>query len=69
MRGGAVLVRLNAAPVDGAANKELIAVLADALGIAKRNLTIISGEHSRTKKVRIEGTDASRLETLARREG
>jgi uncharacterized protein (TIGR00251 family) len=55
MRGGAVLVRLNAAPVDGAANAELIDVLADALGVPKRAVSIVSGERSRHKRVRIDG--------------
>jgi uncharacterized protein (TIGR00251 family) len=55
MRGGAWLVRLHAAPVDGAANAELIDVLADALGIPKRAISIMSGERSRQKRVRIEG--------------
>jgi uncharacterized protein len=55
MRGGALLVRLNAPPVDGAANAELIEVLADALGVPKRSVSIVSGERSRLKRVRIEG--------------
>jgi uncharacterized protein (TIGR00251 family) len=55
VRGEAWLVRLRAAPVDGAANAELIAVLADALGVPKRAVSIVSGERSRQKRVRIEG--------------
>jgi uncharacterized protein (TIGR00251 family) len=55
MRGDAVLVRLNAAPVDGAANAELIEVLADALEVPKRAVSIVAGEHSRQKRVRVEG--------------
>jgi uncharacterized protein len=54
-RGDAVLVRLNAAPVDGAANAELIEVLADALDVPKRAITIAAGERSRHKRVRVEG--------------
>jgi uncharacterized protein len=56
-RDGALLVRLAAAPVDGAANDELIALLAKALRIPKRDITIVSGERSRTKRVRIAGID------------
>jgi uncharacterized protein (TIGR00251 family) len=55
MRGDAWLVRLNAPPVDGAANSELIEVLADALGVPKRSVSIVSGERSRQKRVKIEG--------------
>jgi uncharacterized protein (TIGR00251 family) len=54
-RGDALLVRLHAAPVDGAANAELIEVLADALGVPRRAVSIVAGERSRHKRVRIEG--------------
>jgi uncharacterized protein len=54
-RGDALLVRLNAAPVDGAANAELIQVLAEAFGVSKRSVEIVSGERSRQKRVRITG--------------
>ena len=55
MRGDALLVRLNAAPVDGAANAELIEVLANALDVPKRAVSIVSGERSRQKNVRVAG--------------
>jgi uncharacterized protein len=55
VRGNALLVRLNAPPVDGAANAELIDVLADALDIPKRAISIVAGERSRQKRVCIEG--------------
>ena len=55
MRGDAVLVRLHAAPVDGAANAELIEVLADALGVPKRAVSILAGERGRQKRVCVEG--------------
>jgi uncharacterized protein (TIGR00251 family) len=57
-REGALLVRLNAAPVDGAANAELIEVLADALGVPKRAVSITVGERSRRKTVLIRGLSA-----------
>lgn len=38
LRDGALLVRLAAAPVDGAANAELIAVLAEAIGVPERRI-------------------------------
>jgi uncharacterized protein (TIGR00251 family) len=66
-RGDAWLVRLNAPPVDGAANAELIDVLSDVLGVPKRAVSIVSGERSRQKRVRIDGvTDelvAAKLKT------
>ena len=60
-RAGALLVRLNAPPVEGAANDELVEVIADALGVARRAVTIIAGERSRTKRVRIAGVAADHV--------
>jgi uncharacterized protein (TIGR00251 family) len=57
LRDGALLVRLAAAPVDGAANDELIALFAKALKIPKCDITIVSGERSRSKRIRIAGLD------------
>ena len=57
LRDGALLVRLAAAPVDGAANDELIALIAKTLRIPRRDVTIVSGERSRSKRIRIAGID------------
>jgi uncharacterized protein len=54
-RGDSLLVRLNAAPVDGAANAELIELLTDALDVPKRAVSIVSGERARQKRIRIDG--------------
>ena len=61
MRDGAVLVRLAAAPVEGAANAELIDLLARILGIPKRDITIVSGEHSRTKRISVTGMNRDQV--------
>jgi uncharacterized protein (TIGR00251 family) len=63
-RDGALLVRLNAPPVEGAANAELIDVLADALNVPKRAVAIISGERSRTKRVRVTGVAIEKAREL-----
>ena len=42
MRGDAWLIRLQAPPVDGAANEELISVLAKLLDVPKRAVTIVA---------------------------
>jgi uncharacterized protein (TIGR00251 family) len=55
IRAGALLVRLAAAPVDGAANAELVEVLARTLKLPRRTLTVVSGERSRSKRVLVEG--------------
>lgn len=54
-RDGALLVRLRAAPVEGAANAELIEVIARTLDVPKRRVTIVGGERSRSKRVRVDG--------------
>jgi len=60
VREGALLVRLKAPPVDGAANAELIEVLAEALSVAKRDITIASGFASKQKRVSISGITVDR---------
>ena len=57
-RGQAILIRLAAPPVDDAANEALIQFLASLLDVPRRNVTIQSGSHSRTKQVRVSGIDA-----------
>lgn len=54
-RGDAVLVRLSATPVEGAANDALIDLLARAFSIPQRQISIVSGQKSRDKRVAIEG--------------
>lgn len=68
-RDGALLVRLKAPPVDGAANEALIELLARRLDLPTRAITIVSGLRSRRKQVRIEDIDEETLRSkLARRE-
>ncbi len=56
-RGDALLVRLRTPPVEGAANIELVDVLAKALNVPKRAISIVSGERSRQKRVHVSGID------------
>lgn len=65
-RNGAILVRLAAPPVDGAANDALVDFLAHALGLPRRNLQIVGGERSRHKRVSIAGLSRSELESRLR---
>lgn len=55
VRDGALLVRLAAPPVEGAANEALVALLADRLDYPKRTIEIVAGHRSRDKRVRIAG--------------
>ncbi len=54
-RDDAVLVRIGAAPVDGAANAELVEVLARAFDVPRRQVRLLSGERSRLKRVELSG--------------
>jgi uncharacterized protein (TIGR00251 family) len=54
-RDGALLIRLAAPPVDGAANEALIAFLAKTLDVPRRNVTLIVGETARAKTLDIVG--------------
>lgn len=56
------MVRLAAAPVDGAANDELIAILSSTLDIPKRRISVISGERARDKRVLIEGVTLAEMQ-------
>lgn len=62
--GEALKVRLAAPPVDGAANGELIALLAKRLGVAKSAVTIVRGERSREKLIEVEGVTADAVRAL-----
>ncbi|MFO8039892.1 MAG: DUF167 domain-containing protein [Sodalinema sp.] len=53
---GSLTVRLQSPPVEGKANKELIQVLADRFGVRKSQISIRSGERSRTKRVEVDET-------------
>lgn len=48
-------VKITDPPVEGKANKALIALLAEKLGIAKRDIEITAGKTSRMKTVRVQG--------------
>ena len=65
-RGEALLVRLAAPPVEGAANTVLIAFLAETFDRPKRDVRIVAGETSRDKRVAIGGlTDEAVGRTLS----
>jgi uncharacterized protein len=68
LHGDAMKLRLAAPPVDGKANAVLCAFLAEFCGVPKSAVTLVSGETSRTKRVRVEGVApeaATRVSALA----
>ena len=62
---GALRVRLTAPPVNNAANDELIALLAKALGAPRRDIRIVAGATSRRKVVEVDGVGAGEVSALA----
>jgi uncharacterized protein (TIGR00251 family) len=50
-------VRVAAAAEDGRANAELVRLLATALDVPERCVSIVTGRQSRTKTVKVEGVD------------
>jgi len=59
VREGALLVRLAAPPVEGAANEALVAFLADRLGVPRRHVSLVAGTRARDKRVHIAGITAA----------
>ena len=69
VHGDALKVRLTAPPVEGAANEELIHLLADAFAVGRSAIRIVAGGGSRSKIVEIEGiTEALVNAVVARSE-
>ena len=65
LHGEALKIRLAAPPVDGKANAALVAFLAKTCGVPRSAVALVSGETSRSKRVRLQGIDAATLEALA----
>jgi uncharacterized protein len=59
---GGLKVRLTAPPVDGAANDALITLLAQCLGLHKRDIQIVHGKTGRHKIIEISGMTAETIE-------
>lgn len=64
---GRLKLRLSAAPTDGAANLEALALVAKLLSVPGRDVELVTGATSRQKLVRIRGLTAD--EVLRRLEG
>lgn len=58
VQGTEMRLRLTSPPVEGAANKLCGDFLAKLLGIAKSRVSIVAGDKSRHKTIRIEGVTA-----------
>jgi uncharacterized protein (TIGR00251 family) len=61
LRDGRLIIRVTAPPVDGKATAAAISTLADALGIARSRIAVVSGQTSRNKTVAIAGLTAAQV--------
>ena len=60
-RGETLVVRLQAPPVEGAANEALLKFLSAQLGVRRGDLEIVAGEKAREKVISVEGLTAREL--------
>ncbi len=61
-QNGRLKVYLTAPPVEGAANKALIAFLADVLDLPKRDVALVRGARGREKVIFIHGLQPQEVE-------
>jgi uncharacterized protein (TIGR00251 family) len=61
-RGDALLVRIAAPPVEGAANDALIDLLSGLLGHPRRAISLVSGSRARDKRLHIDGLSPAELD-------
>jgi uncharacterized protein (TIGR00251 family) len=57
-RGDAIVIRVTAPPVDGKANAALCALVAHAAGVSASRVSVVRGQTSRDKIVRILGVSS-----------
>lgn len=66
--GDALAVRVAAPPVGGRANAECLELVSDIFGVRKAQVEIVSGEHSRQKRLRITGIGPEQAREAVARE-
>ena len=60
----ALRVRLNAPPVDGKANRELVRFVAETLGVPERAVALVSGQTGRRKTLRVDSVPPDRVRAM-----
>ena len=64
LHGDRLRVRTTAPPADGKANERLLALVAAAFGLRRRDVELVSGATSRRKDVLLSGLDLPEAEKL-----
>jgi len=61
---GVLVVRVNAPPIEGRANRAVVELVARLLGVGRSRVAIESGEKSRDKKLVVEGLSQSEVDSI-----
>jgi len=61
VHGDAIKVKVGAPAVEGRANEALVDFIAKKLGVARREVSLASGEKSRDKVIAVEGLDEAEV--------
>ena len=69
IEGGALKIKLTAPPVEGAANAALLEFVAAWLGVRRSAVSIVGGDKTRNKLVRVNGVTRKDLEAGVLRAG
>ena len=64
LQGGGLKIKLRSAPVEGAANDELIKLLSKEFNISRSDIEIITGQTSKHKRIRITGITSARINAI-----
>lgn len=62
--GAELKIRVKSAPLEDAANEELVAFIAAQLGTARRNVRIVAGAHGRRKTLELTDVRAAAVAAL-----
>ena len=62
--GESLKIRLAAPPVDGKANDCLVDYLAQKLNVPRRQVNLVAGHASRSKRVAVDGVDVAQAERM-----
>jgi uncharacterized protein (TIGR00251 family) len=65
IHGDALKIRLQAPPVEGKANRELVEFIAEALGVSRSSIEILTGDTNRNKRVLVRGVSMQQVERWA----
>ena len=66
VRDGRLVVKVTAPPVDAAANEAVIALMANTLGVPKRQIALVMGATGRSKTIEVSGLSEADLRARLR---